>query len=86
MGRARFSDDERAKLLAACLDLRWRTLIYLALTAGFQVSELLELTWNRVSVDKPQLIVTGTTRKRDRMQPLPPEAVGMLRELQASIS
>lgn len=54
------------------------------MTTGCRRSELLDLTWYQVVFHNARLIIMGTKSKKDRMQPLPVEAVGMLRKLQAS--
>jgi integrase len=76
--------DEKTKLLAACPSEQWRTFVTVALTTGCRRGELLGLTWDRVDFDFAQIVVTATKAHRDRVQPLSPEAVTALRDLQAS--
>jgi integrase len=78
------ADDEKAKLLKVCPTEQWRTFVFVALTTGCRRGELLGLEWSRVDFDNARLLVTGTKAKRDRLQPLSPEAVVMLRGIQAS--
>jgi len=75
--------DEKPKLLDACPTTQWRTFVYLALTTGCRRNELLKLAWDRVDYDNAWLLITGTKSHRDRLQPLPNEAIPMLREVQA---
>ena len=77
------SEDEKAKLLDACPTAQWRTFVFMALTTGCRRGELLPLTWDRVDLDAGQIVLTHTKAKRDRVQPLHPDAVVMLRSLQA---
>ncbi len=78
------SGDEKSKVLDACPTHQWRTLVFLGLQTGCRISELLGLVWRNVDFDNAWLVVTATKGKKDRLQPLPPEALQMLRELQAS--
>ena len=78
------SADEKAKLLKACPTRQWRTFVRLALNTGCRRSELLGLTWNRVDFENARIVITGTKAKRDRVQPLTPDDVVALRELQAT--
>ena len=78
------SADEKAKLLDACPGHQWRTFVSVAMTTGCRLGEMLSLEWSRVQFgDEPQIIVTVTKGKRDRIQPLSVEAATMLRTLQA---
>lgn len=76
--------DEKRKLLDACPDHRWRTLLYVALTTGCRRGELLGLTWDRVDLDQRVIVLIRTKGKRDRTAPLTDHAAAMLRELRAS--
>lgn len=76
--------EEKRKLLDACPTHQWRTFIVVALTTGCRKSELLGLTWDRIDLDEPgRIVLTRTKTHKDRVQPLPDQAVAMLRELQA---
>ena len=48
------------------------------------MNELRRLAWDRVSFDRAEIHVTETKGKCDRVIPLTPQAVQMLRKLQAS--
>ena len=78
------NDGEKAKLLEACPTDQWRTFVHIALTTGCRRGELLGLTWDRVSFDDASFVVTGTKAHQDRVQPLDPIGVGMLRDLQVA--
>ena len=75
--------DEKAKLLEACPTEQWRTLVYVALTTGCRIGELLGLEWSRVNLETAQIVVTGTKGHKDRVQPLNGDAVAKLNGLRA---
>lgn len=75
---------EKEALLSACPDHRWQTFIHVGYSTGCRLNELRRLSWDRVSFDRAEIHVTKTKGKRDRVVPLTPHAVQMLRKLQAS--
>lgn len=82
-GRTRFlSDDELARLLAACRLAKWRRLYALALvavTTGCRRGELMSLRWADVDLDRG-LVHLATSKNGDpRAVPLTPAVVDELR-------
>lgn len=78
------TEAEKSKIMDACPSDVWRTFVHIALTTGCRRGELIGLTWDRVSLDDASVVVTGTKAHQDRVQPLDPIGVGMLRDLQAA--
>ncbi len=82
--RVRFlSDHERARLLGACAESKWRLLhllVLLALTTGARKGELLALRWADIDFDRC-LAHCGTTKNGDpKALPLVPEVMTLLAE------
>ena len=75
---------EKKALLSASPDHRWQTFIHVGYSTGCRLNEIRRLAWDRVSFDRAEIHVTETKGKRDRVIPLTPQAVQMLRKLQAS--
>lgn len=80
---------EEAALLQAAEDLfgyQWRAFIAIGLATGGRRSELLGLSWDRVTLDgnEPRIHFAETKGKRDRLIPITPETVDILRRLKAS--
>jgi len=79
-GRVRFlSDDERNRLLAACLESRNPCLydfVVLLLSTGMRKTEALTLTWDRVDFHRALITLTETKNDERRAVPL----VGHARE------
>ena len=79
------SAEEITRLLDACPSFQWRVLLRAALDTGCRRNELLTLKWADVHMDgEPHIVLTSTKGKRDRVQPLTPEAADALRRLQPS--
>ena len=80
-------EEEMALLDAAeeCYGVRWRSFVHVALNTGARRGELLSLTWDRVELegDEPQVHFSRTKSHRDRIVPINPEDVTVLRRLQA---
>lgn len=82
-GRTRYlSQDEEGRLLLACPP-HLRRIVLMALHTGGRRGELLKLRWQDIDLDRG--VVTfrreTTKSKRERMVPLTPEALAMLRDL-----
>lgn len=77
------STSEQSRLLEACPTDQWRTFVALALKTGCRKGELLALTWDRVNFEQATILLTHTKGKSDRVLPLVPSLVVMLRKLQA---
>lgn len=78
------SPDELSKLLSACPDVWWQTLIAFATSTGLRRGELLALRWQDVDLDTHTLWVRNTERhatksKRDRAVGLPDGICNLLR-------
>jgi len=74
---AQIGDDELAKILAACPDVRWRALFQLTRWAGLRRGEALRLTWADVDFGAKTLRVVPegdheTTKARVREVPMRP--------------
>ncbi len=76
-------DEETAILKAAdsLYGFRWWCFLYIALRTGARLGELLSLAWDHVDFDEARMHLTQTKGKRDRMVPLTPDSVNMLRRL-----
>jgi integrase len=83
-GRVRFlSDDERARLLAACRSSQWPLLyllVLLAITTGARRGELERLRWNDVDVDRAVATLHETKNGDRRVLPLVTAVVEELRK------
>ena len=83
------SDAEEAAILEAAealYGLRWWAFVHVALNVGGRnYSELLPLRWDRVTLDgdEPFVHLTNTKAHYDRIIPIHPETVDVLRRLQA---
>lgn len=80
------SDVEEIAILnaaEAAYGFRWWAFIHVALHTGARRGELLSLSWERVDFRVATATFTKTKGKRDRVVPLNPETVAMLRRLQA---
>ena len=84
-GRVRFlSDDERARLLAACLSSvnpLLYTFVVLALSTGMRQGEVLNLTWDDVDLDNQRITLHDTKNGERRAVHLAGKALGLLQEL-----
>lgn len=86
-GRLRFlSDDERNRLLTACKESRNPHLypvVVMALSTGMRRSEILELTWDRVDLERQVVILRPENTKTStaRAVPIAGQALSELREL-----
>lgn len=84
-GRTRFlSDEDRAKLLAACAKSEWaplHTLVLLAITTGARKGELIGIRWADVDLKKGRVLVSETKNDDQRTLPLAGKALEALREL-----
>jgi len=82
------TDEEETALLAAAEALagfRVRAFVYAALNTGGRRSELCSLTWDRIRLDgdEPQVHFARTKSHKDRLVPINPDLVVLLRRLQA---
>lgn len=72
--------DELNKLLAACPNQAWRTLLGLCRLAGLRQGEALSLRWSDVDWSKARLTVWAQKTKRRRVVPIAPELQPILRD------
>jgi integrase len=83
-GRVRFlSDDERQRLLSACLlshNPHLYTIVLLALTTGARKNEMRQLKWADVDLDRGVLRLATTKNKERRSVPVRGEALRLLRK------
>lgn len=79
-------EHEKARLLDACPTHQWRTLVFVALTTGCRHGELAAISWEWVDWEQATLRLPASVTKArtERIQPLHPQAVDMLRKLQAT--
>jgi integrase len=82
---------EVERLLAACPTLMWRVLVFILVTTGLRRGEALALEWRDVDLDNGLLHVRckdghRTKSGRNRIVPLVPAAIALLRALQAEAS
>ena len=80
------TQDEVAKLLSACHNLKWSTFIFLAVTTGLRRGELCHLEWDDLDLEAGILKVRNkvdhrTKSGRNRVVALVPVAVELLRKL-----
>jgi len=72
--RVRFlTDQERMKLLAACKRSEWSSLyliVLMAITTGARRSELLDLTWDDIDIERKSAHVKNSKNGEPRMLPL----------------
>ena len=80
-----FTADEKIRILQACPDHTWYTLVYLAMSTGARAGELRKLTWDAVNLDEKTVTFTETKGKRDRVAVLTDRAADVLREHLASV-
>jgi len=82
--RVRFlSDDERDRLLAACLASRWPKLylvVLMALTTGARKGDLTALRWQDIDFERQQAYCGRTKNGDPRVLPLVPPVITLLRE------
>ncbi|HEY4831645.1 MAG TPA: site-specific integrase [Waddliaceae bacterium] len=85
-GRTRFLDDEeREKLLQACLDsknLYLYTIVVLSISTGMRRSELLNLAWQDVDFERERIVLKETKNGEVRVLPLVGFAFRLLKELE----
>ncbi len=80
------SDDERARLLAACKSSSNRylyTVVVLALSTGCRREEIMTLTWPNVDLERGMIVLEKTKNKERRAVPITGPALELLRELRA---
>jgi integrase len=84
-GRVRFlTDDERERLLTACLSSPNELLypvVVLALSTGMRYGEIMNMTWGDVDFDKQRIILHDTKNNERRAVHLVGKALGLLQEL-----
>jgi integrase len=83
-GRVRYlSDDERARLLAACRTSEYRLLypiVLFALTTGMRRGELLGLRWQDIDLDRRVAVLHNTKNGDRRSVPIVSDVAELLRE------
>lgn len=72
--------DEFNKLIEACPNQGWKTLLGLCRLAGLRQGEALSLRWRDVDWKKNRLMVWAQKTKRRRVVPIAPELLPILRE------
>ena len=84
-GRERFlSETERDNLLKACQASSSRFLypvVVLAISTGMRRGEIMALRWNRVDLQRGQILLTETKNDTSRAIPLSGHALGLMKEL-----
>ena len=84
-GRVRFlSDDERARLLAACRASRSPLLypaVVVALSTGMRKNEILGLRWNHVDLERRVAVLVETKNDEHRAVPLAGHALKVIGQL-----
>ena len=86
-GRTRFlDDDEREKLLQACLESKnpyLYTMVVLSISTGIRRSEMLNLTWRDVDFERGRIVLKETKNGEVRVLPLVGFALKLLKELES---
>ena len=81
-GRVRYlTDDERDRLLAACIESPWPRLyvfVLMALTTGARRGELLGLRWCDVDLERAEAVLHDTKNGDRRVLVLLPQVIGEL--------
>lgn len=72
--------DEFNKLIEACPNQGWKTLLGLCRLAGLRQGEALSLRWRDVEWQKNRLMVWAQKTKRRRVVPIAPELMPILRD------
>jgi integrase len=89
-GVVRFlSDDERARLLAACRESKWKRLyllVLLAITTGARRGELLGLRWRDVDIERARASISTTKNGESKVLPLVPAVLAELQPIQGAPS
>jgi len=84
-GRVRFlSDDERKSLLEACKESSNKLLypiVVLAISSGMRYSEMINLTWKDIDLEKQHLILHETKNGERRNVPLAGHALDLIKAL-----
>ncbi len=83
------STEEVERLLGACLSMRWKALIALAITTGMRLGEMRALRWDELDFDKKTVWVRNTPDHRtksgrNRTLPLTDETAEIIRRLPRS--
>ena len=72
--------DELQRLIMACPNQAWKTLLSLCRLAGLRQGEALSLQWKDVDLDKGRLLIWAQKTKRRRIVPISPELRPMLQD------
>jgi len=82
-GRIRFlDDDERSELLKACLASKNEYLylvVVLALSTGMRKSEILNLSWKNVDINRQRITIHDTKNKERKVVPLSNHALELMK-------
>ncbi|MCH7379360.1 MULTISPECIES: tyrosine-type recombinase/integrase [Acinetobacter] len=78
--RDRVIADEEIEILTPFLNHDLKDIFYLALETGLRQSEICNLTWNRVFLDKSFLRLETTKNGKSREVPLSPKAKAILKQ------
>ncbi|RZG47011.1 tyrosine-type recombinase/integrase [Acinetobacter wuhouensis] len=80
--RERVISEEEIKTMSEVLDIKVNRIFLFALETGMRQSEICELTWDRVFINKRYVRLTSTKNGRPRDVPLSNAAINILQQLE----